>query len=128
MVEILFVSDYLLHVLLSYFCNIMRLALYILAFYTVILSCIPCQDEVLRISYAATTTTINANADHQDQGIVDLCSPFCICACCAGITLQEPVASLPEVASVSFFNDDAFTYTADCKGGGLASIWQPPRI
>ncbi|KAA6438043.1 hypothetical protein FEM33_18840 [Dyadobacter flavalbus] len=106
----------------------MRLALYILAFYTVILSCIPCQDEVLRVSYAGTEATINTSADHQDQGIVDLCSPFCICACCAGITLQEPVASLPEAISTSFFNDDAFAYTADSKGGRLASIWQPPRI
>ena len=106
----------------------MRLALYILAFYTVILSCIPCQDEVLRVSYPATKATINANADHQDQGIVDLCSPFCICACCAGITLQDPVMSLPEVASTAFFSDKAFTYTARIDGGGLASIWQPPRI
>jgi hypothetical protein len=106
----------------------MRLALYILAFYTVVLSCIPCQDEVLRVSYEQTTTTLNTNADHQDQGIVDLCSPFCICACCAGITLQDPVMSLPEVASTAFFSDPDFTYAARSDGGEMKSIWQPPRI
>lgn len=128
MVEILFVSAYLLHVLLRYFCSIMRLALYILAFYTVVLSCIPCQDEPLRVSYKSSIAIINASADHQDQGTVDLCSPFCICACCAGITLQQPAASLPDATSLPFFNDDIFAYTAGSKGGDLASIWQPPRI
>jgi hypothetical protein len=106
----------------------MRLALYILAFYTVILSCIPCQDEVLRVSYEQTTTTLNTNSDHQGQGIVDLCSPFCICACCAGITLQDPVLALPEVASAAFFSDPDFIYAARNDGGELTSIWQPPRI
>ncbi|MCF2489160.1 DUF6660 family protein [Dyadobacter sp. CY347] len=106
----------------------MRLALYILAFYTVVLSCIPCQDEPLRFSHKDIPATINTSADHQDQGTVDLCSPFCICACCAGITLQQPFASLPEVTSVPFFKDDAFAYTAGSKGGDPASIWQPPRI
>ncbi|WP_409012398.1 DUF6660 family protein [Dyadobacter sp. 50-39] len=106
----------------------MRLAIYLLAFYTVVLSCIPCQDDPLRVSYKGTIAIINASADHQDQGTVDLCSPFCICACCAGITLQEPITSLPEAASAPFFKDDAFAYTTDSTGGNLASIWQPPRI
>ncbi|WP_374756333.1 DUF6660 family protein [Dyadobacter psychrotolerans] len=105
----------------------MRLAFYILSFYTVVLSCIPCQEEVLRVSYEQTTTILNTNADQQ-QGIADLCSPFCICACCTGTTLQEPVISLPEVASTAFFSDQAFTYTARNDGGELTSIWQPPRI
>ena len=126
--KILFVSAYLLHVLLSYFCSIMRLALYILAFYTVVLSCIPCQDEPLHLSYKGSMASIHASADHQDQGTVDLCSPFCICACCAGITLQQPFTSLPTATSVPFFKDDAFAYAAGSKGGDLASIWQPPRI
>lgn len=123
-----YVSAYLLHVLLSYFYSIMRLALYILAFYTVILSCIPCQDEPSQASYKGEMATINARSGHQDQGAVDLCSPFCICACCAGITLQQPVTPLPDAASVPFFHDDTFAYTAGSKGGDLASIWQPPRI
>ncbi|WP_215239255.1 DUF6660 family protein [Dyadobacter helix] len=106
----------------------MRLAIYVLAFFTVVLSCIPCQDKPARVSYKDTITIIDASADCQDQATNDLCSPFCICACCAGITLQQPVALLPDAASLPFFNDDAFTYTAGSKGGDLASIWQPPRI
>ncbi|WP_149244359.1 DUF6660 family protein [Dyadobacter sp. 32] len=106
----------------------MRLALYLLAFYTVVLSCIPCQDEPFCVSYNGSLAISDASSDHQDQGNVDLCSPFCICACCAGITLQQPVASLPDADSLPFFNDDAFAYTAGSKSGDLATIWQPPRI
>ncbi|WP_374761911.1 DUF6660 family protein [Dyadobacter frigoris] len=105
----------------------MRLALYILAFYTIVLSCIPCQDEVLRPSYKAIGSIISTSTD-KGQSVGDVCSPFCICACCAGITLQEPFISLPEVASTVFFSDQAFTYTARDDGGELTSIWQPPRI
>lgn len=105
----------------------MRLAIYFLAFFTVVLSCIPCQDKVLRFSYEQAVT-IKTDADHRDQGGVDLCSPFCICACCAGITLQQPVPSLPKVACTALFNGNAFAYTAESKGRDLASIWQPPRI
>jgi len=104
----------------------MRLAHYILALYTVLLSCIPCQDE-LPIAVAATHV-VSASADMHDPHTVDLCSPFCICACCSGITLQPSIAALPEMPSFSFPDEKVFSYSRRIHSGDLTSIWQPPRI
>ena len=70
----------------------MKLIAYILAFYTLILSCIPCQDEAVLFAKMEQRNQTEFSISHQKQqneDKCDLCSPFCICACCAGITLNK---------------------------------------
>jgi hypothetical protein len=104
----------------------MRIILIILAFYTIALSCIPCQDQALEASYS-DHLKFDASSDQQSADI-DLCSPFCICTCCSAITLQTEIVSPPLMASFSVFEELSFAYSSNSDSGDLATIWQPPRI
>ncbi|WP_374760192.1 DUF6660 family protein [Dyadobacter pollutisoli] len=104
----------------------MRIILIILAFYTIALSCIPCQDQALEVSYS-DHVTVDASSQQQSTDI-DLCSPFCICTCCSAITLQAETAPPPMMASFPVFEELIFAYSSNINGGDLTSIWQPPRI
>lgn len=107
----------------------MKLVHYILALYTVLLSCIPCQDVVIAASDNANTVNIISGAeDTNNHSSVDLCSPFCICACCSAITLQHTIATLLETPFFSFPDEKTFDYSHRTGSGDLTSIWQPPRI
>ena len=106
----------------------MKLALYILALYTIVLSCIPCQDEIQLPVSEVSSSYISRNADQNQQNPMDLCSPFCICACCSGITLQYITAILPDITIFSFPEEKSFTYMFHPGSGNSMIIWQPPRI
>ncbi|WP_165940192.1 hypothetical protein [Dyadobacter psychrotolerans] len=41
-----------------------------------ILSCIPCQDKVLRVSCSANAPTINANANHRIRALLTFVPRF----------------------------------------------------
>ena len=123
------VSDYLLHLYLAYLCETMKLTHYILAIYTLLLSCIPCQDEmIVSMDQTDNVTIVDTNQNVNDQHALDLCSPFCICACCSGITLQHTVSSLPILTFFAFPEEKTFAYIQRTDSGDLTSIWQPPRI
>ncbi|WP_439584311.1 DUF6660 family protein [Dyadobacter bucti] len=104
-----------------------RIILIVLAIYTAALSCIPCQDQVSSASYTGTVNFIKAEAERQKPIDVDLCTPFCTCSCCAGVSLQQQIAYLPDKSSFSTFEDIAFAYLSRTHFGDLTSIWQPPR-
>ncbi|MEO6287598.1 MAG: DUF6660 family protein [Dyadobacter sp.] len=104
----------------------MRIILIILAFYTVALSCIPCQDQAVEAAFS-DHVVVNAN-DQQQAADIDLCSPFCICTCCSAITLQQEITSPSLLASFPVFEDLIFAYSSETISGDLTSIWQPPRI
>ena len=103
----------------------MKLAFYIFAFYTVVLSCIPCQDELQLPVYEQSIVSADAGPDRPNS--IDLCSPFCICACCAGITLQHSIACLPDLQSYSFSEEKSFAYISHADSGNSIRIWQPPK-
>jgi len=105
-----------------------RLAHCLLALYTVLLSCIPCQDEEPMTFQNITTSFITATADTNDQNTVDLCSPFCICACCSAVTLHHAIVHLPEEQCFGFPESKSFSYLKNSGSGDLTTIWQPPRI
>ena len=102
---------------------------YLLAFYVLALSCIPCQDEVRPLPDSGgkkATALVAAGADaHQE--VLDLCSPFCICACCASVTISTTVAALPENAVSQLIPPAGFSYLQILYTGDMAGIWQPPQ-
>ncbi|WP_439557446.1 DUF6660 family protein [Dyadobacter sp.] len=105
----------------------MKLLYYILSLYTILLSCIPCQDEAPEPVSEVYVASIRADHPDDTHAALDLCSPFCICTCCAGITLQQVPAALPEATSSLIFQDRFDTYTRPGHSENLNSIWQPPR-
>ncbi|WP_317125609.1 DUF6660 family protein [Rufibacter latericius] len=98
----------------------------LLSVFMTVMSCIPCADAAPRVDTPAQTS-INPNTDSEDHSpAADLCSPLCICSCCAGFALQAvtqkasplafkvtipvPVHRVASVPTLSF------------------SIWQPPKL
>ncbi|WP_205748194.1 DUF6660 family protein [Dyadobacter luticola] len=104
-----------------------RIALIILAIYTTALSCIPCTDTVSMEAYGTTINVIKAGQTRQQAADIDLCTPFCTCACCASVSMAQPVAILPAKAAFSFFKAITFAYLSRSHNGNISSIWQPPR-
>lgn len=100
----------------------------LLALYVVLLSCIPCQDEVtLSFDHAPERTSLHPAGDSREE-VVDLCSPFCICACCASVTIATAVSTLPETSVGQLPPQVTFTYERPVYAGDPAGIWQPPKI
>lgn len=102
---------------------------YLLAFCVLALSCIPCQDEALPLpdSNGTEATALAAAAGGSHREAIDLCSPFCICACCASVTIGANVAALPENAVSQLIPPAGFSYLQILYGGDMAGIWQPPQ-
>jgi hypothetical protein len=99
-----------------------------LAIYVLLLSCIPCQDEAVAASadHSQAITVQQSEGAHSES--VDLCSPFCICACCASVTILSVAAVLPETNLARFITSAGFSYLQPVYGGDLRGIWQPPKI
>lgn len=104
---------------------------YLLAFYVLALSCIPCQDEVrpenLPLPDSNTALAVAASAADGHREAIDLCSPLCICACCASVAVSTAVAALPESAVSQLIPSAGFSYLQILYTGDRAGIWQPPQ-
>lgn len=123
-----FIFAYLLHFHLNYICNMMRIVLIVLAIYTTALSCIPCKDSVQTKAYSPVVNLIKVDQSRQQTADIDLCTPFCTCTCCASVSIQQEITTLPAKAAFSVFEDLTFAYLSRTHSGDLTSIWQPPRV
>lgn len=101
----------------------MKLFCLLLAFYTIGIAIAPC-NHVHDHSEAAAITVSGAQDHHDEKN--DICSPFCICACCQTVAsvvnfyhshLASPVAS-------SVFSSPA----KDFISAPFFAIWQPPKL
>ncbi|SDG63671.1 hypothetical protein SAMN04487996_12116 [Dyadobacter soli] len=99
---------------------------YLLAFYVLALSCIPCQDEASPPDSGIAAAVVS-DSDNAHQEAIDLCSPFCICACCASVTISATVAALPENAVSQLIPPASFSYLQILYTGDKAGFWQPPQ-
>ena len=103
----------------------MRLLAIILSLYTISLSALPCDDNLVIDNHQKSS--ISQDLDSHSHNLLDLCSPFCVCNCCSSNTI-EPIQnykegiveiSIKEVGThfdISFFNN----YTSQ--------IYQPPKV
>lgn len=101
---------------------------YVLALYVVMLSCIPCQDDVAFKAGSVSPAAVVSDAGDGHGEALDLCSPFCICACCAGVTIVKPAPGLPETGLVPRPSVAGVPYISPIYAGDPAGIWQPPKI
>ncbi len=100
---------------------------YLLAFYVLALSCIPCQDEAEPLPDSSNPIAVVSGAGDGHQEAIDLCSPFCICACCASVTISQTIAALPENAVSRLIPPAGFSYLQILSAGDMTGIWQPPQ-
>ncbi len=98
----------------------------LLSIFMIVISCIPCADAAPEVD-TSVQTSIQTNPDSDNHApAADLCSPLCICNCCAGFALQTafhktslPVFKVITIAPVH--QPDAVLYPS-------FSIWQPPKL
>lgn len=101
----------------------MRIFCLLFAFYTIGIAIAPCNDVYGHAGTAAIS--LSEAQDHHEEDN-DMCSPFCICACCQTIAsvvsfyhfhLASPVA-------LSVFSSHA----EDFISAPFFAIWQPPKL
>ncbi|MCS3531064.1 DUF6660 family protein [Chryseobacterium sp. JUb7] len=107
----------------------MNLFRFILAFYFMALSVMPCEDVHQKSGSAEAKLALSIEESHsKDKG--DICSPLCVCNCCQ-ITVtafkMEPLIKIPEQIQAYFckkilFQKNNFAYQV------YDHIWQPPKI
>jgi len=109
----------------------MKLRIFILAFFILALSLLPCSDYAPFSHTDEQPTIAYNNTDHHDDSHAqqsDLCSPFCTCNCC-GRTIATFLAFdvfVPNVPTGIQKANDIF-YKAPDYYNALDAIWQPPK-
>jgi hypothetical protein len=83
----------------------------------------PCSDKEDCIEiYPTQLSQLNHQAEHSDE----ICSPFCVCACCATHFLVSDF--LPALNQVSVINTIYTSHNVEQTSSAIVSIWQPPKL
>jgi hypothetical protein len=106
---------------MHYLRRAMRLLAILLSLYAFLLSATVCADDGCA-GKGAIMDTVTATAPHADH--VDLCSPFCACACCAGMTVVKSAVFAPVLAVIPELHAPAFAAT---RSAPRPLVWQPPK-
>lgn len=103
----------------------MRLIAIIISITTLVLSTIPCDDYVSLNQQQLTS--ISQNDVNNSHNAIDLCSPFCCCACCAGFVIK-PIILKNSTPSEIFSQDLNGSYNVYIPVNYLFKIFQPPQV
>lgn len=108
-----------------YICFVRRFISFIFAIYFMGLSMITCSDVSSGIDNCGKAQThLHASSD-QSKDTHDICTPFCMCHCCGGITLIY-MQSLEFKQPINSLNN--FQYCENSLSDISYSIWQPPKV
>lgn len=110
----------------------MKVFFSILAIYMMAVFLMPCTDMYEKESFQnhnhSEELAHKASHDHQEKP--DMCSPFCLCACCgavSGIVLQWNTYSFGKIKTFELSKPEAY-YKSIFTPSYLGEIWQPPKI
>ncbi|MCW3116928.1 MAG: hypothetical protein JWM28_1010 [Chitinophagaceae bacterium] len=102
----------------------MKLLQIILSTYLIFLSVVPCTDTEAGALDSETVISTTAGTQQQDN---DLCSPLCVCSCCAGFSIASHLRNLPSVTIVLGEEPESIYFDPQIKEL-LRSFWQPPKV
>ena len=97
---------------------------YILSVYMLVLSCVFCCGEAACTDSDSATIAQSETHNHHAHE-AGVCSPFCICSCCAGGSFPASAFitfNIPEKLKVDFFADTEKPVTIP------HAVWQPPKL
>lgn len=103
----------------------------ILSIYLIILSCMPCTDDVVNVDVSNSShselTLNHENHSHDDKE--DTCPPFCICNCC-GIQVMTYSAIVTFDFPFTFkkIQPKHTFYKSTLSSSFFGRIWQPPQL
>jgi hypothetical protein len=104
----------------------MKIFTFIMSFWLLYLSCLPCGNRVGYAGNSQGATLITA--DHQQhKNETEHCTPFCTCSCCATpvFTQLAPYSTLHKQV---FIKKSYPGYTTPFYGDISFAIWQPPKL
>ncbi|MGE5383369.1 MAG: DUF6660 family protein [Omnitrophica WOR_2 bacterium] len=103
----------------------MKAICYLLSFYILVLTAIPCADGPQ--DYSMQITHINYHSNNtQHHDCADHCSPFCVCNCCV-----SPVTVQLNTVHIDYYPSVKEVYTAFSVqdfNTPVFPVWQPPKI
>jgi len=104
----------------------MKFFFFLLSFFLLYLSCIPCSDskECNRKAPAEISATDNHQQHRHDA---EACTPFCTCSCCAASAYYSPF-SKAHGAKIFLLSRKYPIYNVAFNTEVYYSIWQPPKI
>jgi hypothetical protein len=104
----------------------MKFFFFIMSFFFLYLSCLPCGDS--KECNIKAPTEISAADNHQEHNhAAEICTPFCTCSCCAASAFYSPF-SKTQVNKVILFSQKFPLYNVAFTTEAHISIWQPPKI
>lgn len=108
--------------LLNYLCTLLKILTYILSFYVLFCTVVPCN---LFDKCEEPEQTVNTSKSIPVKDCNN-CSPFSTCASCHGFTINQEKALLIPVV---FYNKTMYnSYSFSAKSEYSFSFFQPPRL
>jgi hypothetical protein len=107
---------------------IVKLVRIILAIYITVLTVYPCSDPNTCIDELQNGVQVVGVSDHEHSDAErDVCTPFCICSCCAAHIRLSSGSDL-DFAGVIHNTKEIVPYIERQSLSDHNHIWQPPRI
>ncbi|HRG02361.1 MAG TPA: hypothetical protein PKZ75_14680 [Bacteroidia bacterium] len=100
----------------------MKKAFYILfCFYFISLAVMPCgdKDDCNELKHEQTSQN---SGDHQDE----VCTPFCVCSCCATHFVVKPFQSIQ--TQIAVINTVYTVHPESETSTAVIPVWQPPKL
>ncbi|WP_034702745.1 DUF6660 family protein [Chryseobacterium luteum] len=105
----------------------MNLLRWILAFYFMALSLMPCEDVHRPSGKTKTKLSFNSKESHsKDED--DVCSPLCACSCCQMAVSSFKMDPLLEIPVPAYFSKKILFQKNNFAYQMYDHIWQPPKI
>jgi hypothetical protein len=102
----------------------MKLIAFILSFYIVVLTLIPCVD--IHYNYLNTQIEISDKNHNHDKDHSDNCSPLCTCNCCSVPILLTQTYIIQIVHLIT--NETVIHLPQKIISSVISSLWQPPKF
>ena len=104
----------------------MKIFVFIMSFFLLYLSCLPCSDS--KECNIKAEQKVSATTNHQQhKHTSEACTPFCTCSCCAASAFHQPFAK--QQALKQIFQSVKYHIQNDSfLSQEFSSIWQPPKI
>lgn len=105
----------------------MRISQIVLAIYVLLLAVYPCSDVESQSSEDRIEAISLIQTSQKNDLEEDICTPFCICACCA-THIRVTSSTGPNGSGVIHNTKAKIPYLENMVSFDSNNIWQPPRI
>ena len=108
------------------FLQAMKFLFFLLSFFMIYLSCMPCGDS--EDCNVKAPTEISSTDNHQQHNHeAETCTPFCTCSCCPASAFYSAL-SKAQATKVVFQSEKYPLYNIAFNTEVFCKIWQPPQL